>query len=210
MEEHLGALINILFALTVLAIVRSLINKSKKVILEEIDSKTEEDMLSGDIFLKITSKVVHKHRTAFTAEGLFRGTRVGLIFDVVNNVEPLYLDGNPMTPNKNSQGGFIKDGVILRSLGQKSDDFIVALSTLYGMPTTKKFTKHEVKTTSTSFASVIADFKVPGYYPFKLFSQETEELYCEIFCNINTKEGIIEFHEKDESYRPELLQILTA
>lgn len=212
MQDDFVQVVQVFVALIVISIVRHyFIYRSKKIILEEIDSKVEEGMFPGDIFLKVTNKkFIDKNRTVFTAEGLFRGAKVGLIFDVVNNIEPLFLDGNPATPNKSSQGGFIKDGVILRSLGAKSDNFIVALSTLYGVPTTKKFSKYEVKTTATSFARTVANFDVTGYYHFKLFFQEDEELYCEIFCNINTEEGIIELHEKDEEYRSKIIQVLTA
>jgi hypothetical protein len=46
------------------------------------------------------------------------------------------------------------------------------------------------------------------YVQFKVFFDSEDELglYSEMFCNINLKENIIEFNEKDEDYRENIIK----
>lgn len=56
----------------------------------------------------------------------------------------------------------------------------------------------------------IADLDEKDYYKLKLcFNENDENLYSEIFLNINTEKKEIEIHEKDEGYRAPIINVLT-
>lgn len=51
------------------------------------------------------------------------------------------------------------------------------------------------------------DLEAREHYKFKMFFQDdNEDLYCEIFCNIDLAGNVIELHEKDEEYRENIIK----
>lgn len=174
--------------------------------LEEITSRTNLSEGFSDIFLSIESETKTDSSHIYVAKGLYNGKTVGLQFEVKSKMK------NGLTPDGqiNNGGGFIKDAIKINTIGQESNELIKALSELYLFPTTSSFTKQTITSTAFSFNQKIADLDKPDYYKFKLFFEEdNEDLYSELFFNINTIEKIVELHEKDEDYRQPLIKVFT-
>ncbi len=178
----------------------------KSVKLEEITSRTDMEEGFQDVFLAIVNDSKTDSTHIYVVKGLYKNEEVGLQIEVESNME------NGITPEGevNSKGGFVHNAVKISSIGEDSDRFVKALAELYEFPTTKTFTKQPVTAVAFSLNQRVADLEKPGYYKFKLFPDvDNEELYAEIFLNINTEEKIIELHEKDEEYRQPLIEIFT-
>jgi len=87
---------------------------------------------------------------------------------------------------------------------------VKALSELYKQPTGKIFTKQIVSATAFSLNEKAVNLDKKDYYKLKLFFEENNEnLYSEIYLNINTDKREIEFHEKDEEYREPIIKVWT-
>jgi hypothetical protein len=108
----------------------------------------------------------------------------------------------------NGGEGFSKRAVKINTIGIESNEFIKALSELYGFPTQKLFTTKTITSTAFSLNKKNADLDKSDYYKFKVFL-EGKDTYGELFLNINTDEKIIELHEKDQEYREAIIKVLS-
>lgn len=110
---------------------------------------------------------------------------------------------NGLTENgTDPENGFIKNALIIKSIGSESDDFLKALSKIYGFPTKNKFKNVIQVPTIFSLNKQKVNLDNVGYSHFKAFLEEDNQNdYCEIFFNIDSKKQIIELHEKDMDYR---------
>lgn len=160
----------------------------------------------SDIFLKIVSETKTDSSHLYIAKGLFEGKTVGLKFEVKSNIPNGITSQGEMNPAH----GFTHNAVKIGSIGREGNDFVKALGVLYGFPTSKAFSKQTISTTAFSLNQKVADLTKSDYYKFKLFfEEEDEELYAELFFNINTREQTIELHEKDQEYREPLIKVFT-
>jgi hypothetical protein len=174
--------------------------------LEEITSRTDISEGFSDIFLSIESDTKTDSSHIYVAKGFYKGITVGLQFEVKSNMK----NGLTQDGQMNSQGGFIKNAIKTNSIGKESDELVKALGELYSFPTTSLFTKQTITSTVFSLNQKIANLDKPDYYKFKLFFEDdSEDLYSELFFNINTAEKIIELHEKDQEYRQPLIKVFT-
>lgn len=107
---------------------------------------------------------------------------------------------------------FTSESIKILSIGQQSDNLIKALSKLYNIPCDKGFTDKTVVASAFSLGTEYADLtKNNGYYKFKLFIEEnSDDLYCEVYLNMNFDQGTIELREKDPEYRENLIKVFTA
>lgn len=171
--------------------------------LEEITSKTNLSEGFADIYLKIRKETSNDSSHTYIASGLHNGKKVGLQFEIKSNIPAgITKDGEI------GAGGFISNPIKFISIGEESNEFIKALSTLYGAPTTNSFAKEVKATTAFSLNSMVAELNKDGYYKFKLFF-ESDEGVPELFFNINTADRIIEIREKDIAYRSEIIKTFT-
>ena len=123
-----------------------------------------------DIGLLITDTKKEDDRLIFTGLGLFKGDTVGLGFKTNTRFDPGLIPGGGMNPEK----GFSKDAVQVFSLGKQSNNFVKALSTLYGLPTNKEFANKPLIASAFSLNDQEVDLGKPnGYNKFKLFFQRT-------------------------------------
>jgi len=205
--KHLKTIIIMGFFATLFGCGQTNKSETKEIIkLEEITSRTDTSEGFSDIFLSIESDTKTDSSHIYVAKGLYKGKTVGLQFEVKSNME------NGLTPDgeMNSQGGFTKNAIKTNSIGKESDELVKALGELYSFPTTKSFTKQTITSTAFSLNQKIADLDKSDYYKFKLFFEDdNEDLYSELFFNINTTEKIIELHEKDQEYRHPLIKVFT-
>jgi hypothetical protein len=168
----------------------------------KIDNDPSEDFV--DVVLKIVRDTCNSNTHTYDAYGFNNGTLVGLQIAIATSFEN-GIDINGLINNN----AFTSKGVILKSVGKESDEFIKALSFLYGYPNEKIHFRRQVEATSFSQNPNSGKLDNKGEYKFKLFFNENDnELYSEIFLNINTSTGYIQFLEKDSKYRKSIVQNL--
>lgn len=177
--------------------------------LKEITEVVDLEEGFVDISLKIVSEEKTKNSHIYVAKGLFHSKIVGLKFEVKSKMPNGINNDGSLTKN-----GFISDGVKISTIGNESDEFVKAISKLYGFPTKNNFTTNSLFPTSFSLNQSKVELDSVGYYKFKLFFRDGEkdkvEEYCEIFFNINTKTKTIELFEKDEEYRKLLINVFSG
>lgn len=170
--------------------------------LSEINSNT-----SGPDFMDITLVMSNDQKTdsshIYSAQGLHNGVQVGFIIEIKSNI-PAGISGN----DDISQSGFSQNAVSFRSSGKESDDFIKALAELYKIPFPDHFTNKPMSFTVFSLNDKIADLDKNGKYKLKVFMDD-DDIYGEIFLNIDTDKRLIELNEKDIEYRPAIIRFLS-
>jgi hypothetical protein len=160
-----------------------------------------EEGWEGDIRLSIVEQWENDTARLYKALSTDEGRKVGLLMSIPKA--------------KEGEKGFGKD-IVLSSIGVESDYLLRILAELYKqkVDTTLRF----IPSISVSyvnlqeFARAVAGEKGGAYTSpnqYKLFLEsEGEEEYAEIYLNINPQEHGLELREKDEEYRPALLQFL--
>lgn len=103
---------------------------------------------------------------------------------------------------------FVSDGVTFRSLGDTSNNFLIALAAVYGLRVNAPF----IDSLTITYADLGAemDLNKPGNQiaaQMKLFF-ETDDDAPELYLNIDEEAGTISFPEKDKGYRSGVLQAL--
>ena len=180
-------------------------NNSENIKIEEITSRINAEEGWSDIFLKIIEDTKTDTAHIYIAKGLYNSKTVGLKIEVSSKIGAGIVDGKP-----NGKVGFVANAVQLKSIGQESDELVKAIAELYKQATDKGFTKQTISATAFSLNEKSVNLDKKDYYKLKLFFEEDDEnLYSEIFLNINTDKREIEIHEKDEDYREPLIKVLT-
>jgi hypothetical protein len=100
--------------------------------------------------------------------------------------------------------------VTYQSLGAPSDAFVRVLDRLYGTRLGPARMRPSTVFTGVSLGGEPHDLE-KGPTRIKLFHEsDDEELYAELFTNIDLARGVLEIHEKDPDYRPAMLKALRA
>jgi hypothetical protein len=184
-------------------------SNSSPINLTEISNVAEQEEGFQDVFLKIVSEEKIKDSYVYIAKGLYKSKVVGLKFEIKSKL-PNGINSDGSLDAKN---GFIRNAIKISSIGKESDEFLKAISKLYGFPTDKKFINRTLSPTAFSLNKSIVEVEKLGYYKFKLFfrdgENDKEEDYCELYFNINTNEKTIELFEKDNEYRKSLIKAFT-
>ena len=180
-------------------------NKLNNVKLEEITS----EIIPKDDFIDISLKIIDEIKTnishIYIAKGIYQNKTVGLQIEINSDIPAGIVSGEFDTEN-----GFVSNGVRFKSIGKESDELVKALSQLYNESTNKKFTNQIVSATVFSLNDKSVNLDNRDYYKLKLFFEENDEnLYSEIYLNINTNNREVEIKEKDEAYRKPIIQLWT-
>ena len=171
-------------------------------ILEEITAHIDPEDGWKDVFLHIIERKEDDNWVSFICKGLFNGDRVGLEVLVRKDMEAGLLPTEEI-----NQEAFYRDGICFYSIGVDSDNLLKALSTLYEFPTDKCFLESITGAMTFSLNQVDVDLTRKEKYNFKMFfNDDSETVYCEMFCNIDLDKMIVELHEKDEEYRENLIK----
>lgn len=174
-------------------------------VLEEITARIDPQEGWNDIFLKIVKDQKTDSSHIYTVKGLYKKQTVGLQIEVNSNIGAGILDGKP-----DVNSGTARQSVHIRSSGAESDAFVKALAELYGQPTVKAFRQQPLSVTVFSLNETPVNLDKSGYYKLKLFLEEYDEnLYSEVFLNINTEQKEIEINEKDWEYRRAIVELLS-
>lgn len=160
-----------------------------------VDKKTD---WGGNFKLHIQSKVAKDTSYVYKVCASDSGTPIGFELEV------------PVRINK------FGAGVIFRSLGDTSDNFLQSLFSIYGLKPQGivKFIYH----TSCNYASLNdLTFKGDGQKRLKtvnylkvFFEGTKENEYAELYVNIDETNKMIEFEEKDFEYRPYVAYFLIS
>jgi len=180
-------------------------NDSDNTKIEEITSRIDPEEGWSDIFLKITADTKTDSSHIYIAKGLYKNKTVGLQIEVSSKIGAGIIDGKP-----DGKAGFVANAIQLKSIGQESDELVKRWQELYKQPTNKGFTKQTISATAFSLNEKSVNLDKNDYYKLKLFfAEDDENLYSEIFLNINTDKREIEIHEKDEEYREPIIKVWT-
>ena len=163
------------------------------------DARISEDHGFIDIDLPIVGAVSGNDGVVkITARGTIDGTEVGFEVDF---------------PSKSRSGTrtFLPLGVArVRSIGAPSDHFVMLLAQRYKLPAPAPTM---VSSVDASVVGLEGDPQrvLDGMTKMKFFFFDSgpEERYAEVFINVDAKNRVLEFHEKDEDYRKPLLLDLT-
>ena len=161
----------------------------------------------NDISLKIIETNKQGETYTYLAKGKFENKIVGLKISIKNNLQAGIKKGEI------DGTAFKKDGISFQSIGQESDNFLQAISKIYGIKSNCKFSNKIIKSTIFPLNQSIANLNQPEYYKFKVFfndDEEENENYAEIFININLEQNFIEFNEKDNEYRANIIKTFSA
>jgi hypothetical protein len=160
--------------------------------------RISEDHGFIDIDLPIAAVSDNDGLVRITARGTIDGTEVGFEVDFPSR-------GGPGTR------AFLPTGVArIRSIGAPSDHFVMFLSQRYRLPAPGPTM---VSSVDASVVGLEGDPQrvLDGTTKMKFFFFDSgpEDRYAEVFVNVDAKNRVLEFHEKDPDYRKPLLLDLT-
>jgi hypothetical protein len=103
-----------------------------------------------------------------------------------------------------------RGSVRYRSLGAESNAFVRQVAQAYGRPADDPVMPQEIQFAAIALSGNPMTFE-GGKVNMKLFYEpENEDLYAEVYTNLNPNERLAEFREKDEGYRENLIRALGA
>ena len=173
--------------------------------LEDITARFDPEEGWYDIFLRITDRQEENNSVVYVAKGLYEGRVVGLKVEVNKDMSAGLLSSGEI-----NQEAFYRNGIRFFSIGSESDELVRALSKLYQFPTVKPFSESIVGAMTFSLNEISVDLTSKEHFKFKLcFRDDSEDLYCEMFCNIDLVDDVIELHEKDADYRENIIKTFT-
>ena len=178
-------------------------NRLEEIISSDPEKKVDDDW--ADIYLNIINETKTEHTHIYLAKGLYKNEIVGLKFTINSEINAGIIKGKI-----DSNTGFVSNAVQLQSIGKESDNFIKALSELYHQTRHDKFTKNIINATAFSLNEKKVDLDKKDRYKLKLFFEEdNEELYSEIYLNIDINLRKIQLREKDWEYRTAIIKVLS-
>ena len=159
-----------------------------------------DDWGDGDFVLSITSIAENDTGKMFKAVSSYKNEEVGMLIIVPKS--------------KNEKNGF-GNNIILKSIGKPSDRLLLLMAQLYKQKLSpdSKF----VSSISIGYVNLGEFAKSLGGTPesnsntteFKLFfTNKNDE--AELYLNIKSGKRIVEIKEKDQEYRPTIIQMLKA
>lgn len=144
----------------------------------------------------------------FNLRASHNGNIVGMGVKLVKNVKP----GLDKDMSLIKQHVYYR-GVTFSSLGKISDQLITSISNLYGFNNRKFSMVPEETYTAIALQDKNTDLEVNSVR-FKIFGRDQEpfieENYYESFLNVDLKNGIVAWNEKDPDYREALVRALCA
>ncbi len=181
-------------------------SKSQKTdaILPDITKVQEQEEGFSDLSLKIVEEYEKGNKYEYVVKGKFENNIVGLKIIIPNNIPAGIINGEIEAKS------FLKNGITILSIGNESDNFLNALSKIYHSQAKSKFSTKPIIATVFPLNQMKADLSQPEYYKFKVFFNDEgdENEYAEIFINLNLTNKFIEFNEKDNEYRTNIIKAL--
>jgi len=136
----------------------------------------------------------------YVAKSLFNTDTVGLQIEVMKDIQPgINAEGRPV------EAGFVEGDIRLSTIGTPSNNLVVALGSLFSLPTDSKMTDQVLTPTVFSSNSKVVDLNSQGTYSFKLFLNNNLGQPAEVFAVLDLYRRAFEVSEKDSVYRAEII-----
>lgn len=171
--------------------------------LKEINVNEETDFV--DLRFTITKYSQDEFKNhILEIKGLFKKDIVGLEIALRPDLE-LGIVNDEVDSSK-----FYKEGINFYSIGEISDNFISALTDLYGFDITNLKMKDRIESTIFILSGNPDNIKT-DFIKTKIFFDDEDEndLYSELYANINLKDKTFELREKDSEYRQNIIKGLS-
>lgn len=166
----------------------------------ENDAKVSKEEGFVDIDLHIVSHTANKDGSfLIKVANKLEGSEVGF---------KILLD-NKWKPKKiaNSKSSFFWGTGKFISTGKPTENFVEVLATLYGI-SVPDFSMNQVNIEIVGLANDPRKLATRDTKMKIFLNSNNQELYSEVFINVNLAENTLEFHEKDEEYRQPLIRSL--
>ncbi len=168
----------------------------------ELTSNQDEEEGWQDLIFTVANKELQTNGYwNITCKATHKGSVVGFRIFILEGIEAGIMN------NDIDNSKFVRDAVRIEGIGDESDELITVMSMLYGETIVDNFTDESLNYTVFPLNQQKADLD-SGYFKFKLFFDDTEELglYSELYLNPNFPNGTIELNEKDEEYRGNIIK----
>lgn len=136
------------------------------------------------------------------ARGKVDGSIVGLIVDIL-----------PTWNGKDVEEGgptFYWGKARYRSLGEESDRFLALLAKHYEIKPTENRMAQRIDVTAVGLNDNPERVMEVAIKMKFFLAEDSEENHSEVFTNVDAKNRILQFHEKDPEYRQSLLHVLSG
>ncbi len=134
------------------------------------------------------------------AEGTYDGRQVGFAAEIHGEWVEKPLEEKSAT--------FYWGRVTLRSIGEPSNNFVEVLSKLYGLTSKSASMLSEINAQAVGLADDPRRL-LESQVRMKLFlNSEVEGRYAEVFLNLDVPGRVVQFHEKDQDYRQNVVLAL--
>lgn len=113
-------------------------------------------------------------------------------------------------PLEDSDAAFYWGAGAYERTGRESDAFVRFVARRYGLSSSGPLSMlREIPAKVVGLNTDPADALKRGASTKFFFHSDSTERYAEVFTNINLRESVLEFHEKDEEYRAALVRALS-
>ena len=161
----------------------------------------EEDGFVDLTFTISNSKKLESGSYEVVVKGNLKGNIVGFAIELLPTWNPQAVEG--------IDSPFYWGEAFFKNTGAESVAFIRSLASLYGATVSGVSVSNEVYAQVVGLASNPEQLEVsPCRMKFFFNPDGEEELYSEVFINIDLSEKRLEFNEKDNAYRAPLLRSL--
>ncbi len=139
----------------------------------------------------------------FHVRGNLQKKDAGFIIELDSQWDPQKIEGHDVASFYWGKGAFCRSG-------EETDNFIRILAERYGLPPTISISQQRIDTKIVGLLTNpknIDSERITMKFFFN--SDADEDLYSEVFINIDLQNKTLEFNEKDEGYREPLINSLT-
>ncbi len=156
------------------------------------------------IFRIITQEGSNPNFYLFDLEGEYKQKTVGLRLQLQKGMKPGIINGQM------DNTAFRQNGLILLSMGAKSDNLLEAICELYGIQNTKKHFIKELSLTTFALDGNPQNLE-HAFVKFKIFNDSSSEQsnYWEMYCNVDIPNKVVHLDEKDVEYRQPIIKSLS-
>jgi hypothetical protein len=164
--------------------------------LKGVEVKKEEGFV--DFCLPISETKIVQNFRHIVARGRFNGKSVGLEIIIPSDMKQgLRFDGEEIKIANTYAAA-------LGSIGMESDEFLNLMGESYGLNISKGFSPNKIFFTILPLETENFDIEKQSINT-KIFFEQSQEQYAEMFLNIDLPTGYIELKEKDPEYKKNIL-----
>jgi hypothetical protein len=169
-----------------------------------LDQYSEEGFV--DCVLRIVDRSETRDHYRLRLQAAYAGQVVGMDVVIVKNIQ-----GGFDSEMNLKKANVYRHGVVFHRNGPESDRLVTALATLYGQG--KRTLRMTTEETFTAIALHQGSLDMEGEpVKVKIFGRDGEpfdqNVYYESFFNLDLKNGLVFWNEKDQDYRAPLIRAL--